>query len=130
MFKLRMAIHVIALALAFMILAPATWAQTITATLTGTVTDTSQAVVPNAAITVKNEQSGDIRRSVTNGDGYYTIAALPAGTYSVFAESPGFGKVEKTGIAFLGGDKKNVDIVLSVAAAGRRPCCERLVFMV
>ncbi|HCC59151.1 MAG TPA: carboxypeptidase regulatory-like domain-containing protein, partial [Solibacterales bacterium] len=118
MFKLRLAIHAIALALTILVLVPASSAQTITATLTGTVTDTSQAVVPNAAITVKNEQSGDIRRTVTNGDGYYTIAALPAGTYSVFAESPGFGKVEKTGVAFLGGDKKNVDVVLTVAAAG------------
>ncbi len=42
-------------------------------TLTGTVADNSGAVVPNAKITLRDQQSGDLRRTVTNADGYFTM---------------------------------------------------------
>ena len=50
-------------------------AQQLTGTLSGTVTDAASAVVPNAKITMKNEASGDIRTSVSNGSGYFSTPA-------------------------------------------------------
>src|SRR5690349_4641303 len=65
---------------------PAALAQTTSATLTGTVFDASGAVVANANITLKNEASGDVRTTISNGEGYFTFAAVPPATYSVFVE--------------------------------------------
>src|SRR4051812_20678410 len=48
-------------------------AQSIYGTLTGIVSDPSQAVVAGAAITLRDEQSGSQRETVTNTDGYYSF---------------------------------------------------------
>src|SRR5882672_3929338 len=68
--------------------------QATTATLTGTVRDPSGSVVPNAAVILRNESSGDIRRTATNSDGYYSIVAIPAGTYAISVEAAGFQRNE------------------------------------
>ncbi len=91
--------------------------QGVTGTLTGTVLDNSQAVIPNVAVVVKNEQSGDVRRTVTNQDGYFTVAALPTGSYTITVEAQGFKKYETTGVTFTGAEKRNVDVVLEVGTA-------------
>src|ERR1700734_1303135 len=52
-------------------------------TLTGTVTDPSGAVVPGATVVMKNDQSGDKRKTVANNDGFFSINAVQAGEYSV-----------------------------------------------
>ncbi len=49
------------------------------ATLSGTVTDATGAVVPKANVTMKNEVSGDLRRTVSNNEGYFTFSAVPPG---------------------------------------------------
>src|SRR5512146_3558746 len=77
-------------------------AQMITATLTGVVSDASESVVPNARVTITNTTSNDVRRTVTNNDGYYTFAALPAGSYKLLVEAPGFIPNEVTDIQFTG----------------------------
>src|SRR5689334_11110741 len=69
---------------------PAVLAQTTTATLTGTVFDASGAVVADAAVSLKNQASGDLRTTTSNGEGYFTFAAVPPGTYSVIVEKDGF----------------------------------------
>jgi len=68
---------------------PSALAQTTSATLTGTVFDASGAVVGNATVTLKNEASGDLRATVSNGEGYFSFAAVPPGTYSVIVEKDG-----------------------------------------
>lgn len=90
-------------------------AQSVAAALTGTVTDASGAVIPNATVVLKNEASGDIRRTISNGEGYFTIAAIQPGTYSVIVEAKGFNKYEQRGITLDTGDKRNLsDIALQV----------------
>ena len=79
-------------------------AQSIFGTISGTITDSSGSVIPNANVTAKNEASGDIRRSVTNGDGYYTFSSIPAGTYSILVEAPGFQKTQQNGLNLLGAE--------------------------
>ena len=54
------------------------YAQRITAELSGSVVDSSGAVVPGADVVLTNEGSGDVRRSVTNSDGFFNFASVPA----------------------------------------------------
>lgn len=90
--------------LVLFLLGSVSFAQQLTGTLTGTVYDSAGAVVPNAKVTMKNEASGDIRTTVSNGSGYFTITAVQPGSYSVSIEATGFKTWERTGIAFAQGD--------------------------
>ena len=90
-------------------------AQGIYATLTGVVTDPSQAVVSVAKVTLKDSQSGSLRSTVTNSDGYFTFASVPVGSYELSIESAGFSPYKVTEITLNGGDKRNLDAQLTVA---------------
>ena len=90
-------------------------AQGIYATLTGVVTDPSQAVVSVAKVTLKDSQSGSQRSTVTNSDGYFTFASVPVGSYELSIESAGFSPYKVTEITLNGGDKRNLDAQLTVA---------------
>src|SRR5260370_39539951 len=58
-------------------------AQNISATIRGTVTDSTGAVVPGANVTVKSEGTGFTRSTLTNGSGVYSFPALPLCTHAV-----------------------------------------------
>src|SRR5260370_8058469 len=88
--------------------------QSIFGTLIGSVVDSSGGFVPNANVTLKNAESGDLRKTVTNSDGYFTFSSVPVGTYTLTVEAPGFQKYQETGLAFTGAEKKNVNIALKV----------------
>ena len=93
------------------------YGQSIFGTITGTVLDNSQAVVPGATIILKNSGSGDVRRTVSNSDGYFTFASIPAATYSVTIAAQGFIKLERTGIELLGSEKRNLSsLILQVGS--------------
>ena len=62
-----------------LILSAAAFGQTTTATLTGTVLDQSASAIPGANVTLTNDQSGDVRRTVTNNEGYYGVSPIPPG---------------------------------------------------
>ena len=87
---------------------PPALAQQTSATLTGTVQDASGAVVADAAVTLKNEASGDLRSTVSNGDGYFTFAAVPPGAYTVSVEKAGFSVWETKSIVLNSADKRNM----------------------
>jgi Carboxypeptidase regulatory-like domain len=89
-------------------LQPSAAAQTTSATLTGTVFDASGAVVVDATVSLKNEASGDLRKTMSNGEGYFTFAAVPPGTYSVTVERDGFRAWEAKSVALNSDDKRNV----------------------
>ena len=89
-------------------------AQSIYGTLTGIVSDPSQAVVANAKMALRDQQSGSRRETKTNSEGYYTFISVPPGTYEVLVSTPGFEEFRETGIKIGGGDKVNVNITLKV----------------
>src|SRR4249920_1634034 len=77
------------------VMAPSLMAQSlVSGDLTGTVTDPSGAVVPNAQVTAKNAATGATRTTTSNASGAYRFALLPPGTYSVAATAEGFSKAE------------------------------------
>jgi hypothetical protein len=71
-------------------------AQTGRGTVTGTVTDTSHAVVPGAQVTLINTATGVEHRASTSSVGVYYFGALPIGTYKLVIRKPGFQEWEGT----------------------------------
>src|ERR671923_844004 len=67
-----------------------TFAQTTNATLGGTVTDSTRALIPGVTVTATNTQTGIVTTVVTNETGAYQFASLQTGLYKVSAELPGF----------------------------------------
>src|SRR5208337_84692 len=78
-------------------------AQTDTASLNGTITDTSGAVIPKARITVTQPATGFSRETVSGPGGDYNIPLLPPGSYSMKVQAQGFSTVEQKGITLLVG---------------------------
>src|SRR6266567_4390008 len=79
-------------------------AQNATGSLSGTVLDASGAVVPKATVTMTNELSQTRRQTVSNNSGYFNIAAVPPGSYTVFIEAQGFAKWETKNLRFNQGE--------------------------
>lgn len=69
-----------------------------TGALTGTVTDATGAVVPNATVTATNSDTGQVRTAKTGGDGAYSLNLLPPGTYKVNFTANGFKTAEINGV--------------------------------
>ncbi len=91
-------------------------AQTLTGQLSGTVVDSSDAVLPGATVTLVNDLSGDQRTTVTNAAGNFVFAAVQAGTYTVKVELTGFQAVETRGVVLRLGEKRNLtEVKLGVA---------------
>ena len=65
-------------------------AQITSATISGTVKDQTQAVLPGVDVVVKNVDTGRARSAVTDANGYFTIPGLPPGTYETRASLTGF----------------------------------------
>ena len=68
------------------------FAQTVTGSISGQVTDQSGAVIVGANVTAENTATSVQTPAQTNGSGIYTIRFLPIGTYTVTIEATGFGK--------------------------------------
>ena len=85
-----------------------------TASIVGTVTDSSGAVIPNAKVTVSNPDKGFTRDLVSNSAGGYSISAVPIGSYTITAEAQGFEKLVRTGITLQVGQIQRVDLQLTV----------------
>ena len=89
-------------------------AQVTTAALSGTVMDTTGALVVGAKIQAKNVSTGSTYTAVTDGQGRYSIQELPVGTYSVSAQKSGFRNVVQTGIVLTVGAQPVLDFKLPV----------------
>src|SRR5580704_3163795 len=70
--------------------ASAAWAQDVTATISGTVSDPSNAAVVGATATAKSVERGVTYTAVTNEAGLYRISQLPVGSYELRVEKQGF----------------------------------------
>lgn len=93
--------------------APATWAQQF-ATLSGTVSDQSGAVIPGANITLTNPESGETYNSQTGATGTFTIPLIKPGSYELVAESAGFKRYTQTGLQLDTAASAAVQIQLEV----------------
>jgi hypothetical protein len=83
-----------------------------TATILGTVTDPSGAVVPNVAITITHAETGRVIISTSNDAGQYVVPDVPIGHYNVKASATGFKVAERTGIVLNVSERERVDFQL------------------
>jgi hypothetical protein len=96
------------------LLASHAYAQTSGATLSGTVTDQSGGVVPQAAVSIKNVATGIERANTSNAAGFYSVPNLLPGTYEVRASAKGFSTELQTGINLTVGEQQVLNFALHV----------------
>ena len=89
-------------------------AQTTTAMLRGSVLDPSSAPVPQAEVRALNTGTGVERVVLTNETGDYVIADVPYGNYTLTVSKSGFQRLIRTGILLNIGDRRTVDLALTV----------------
>src|SRR4051812_29023277 len=101
------------LSLVVFALAPAAVAaQTTFAAITGTVTDSSGAVIRNAAVTATNVETSVVTKTTTNDDGVYTVGQLREGPYLLSISAPGFREFIATDIVLVTRDLRRIDAAL------------------
>jgi hypothetical protein len=83
-------------------------AQQLTATVSGTAMDQTDARVPSATVVVKNDASGDVRNTKADSAGFFSVTALPPGTYTITISAKGFTSWEMNGIVLNQGDSRTV----------------------
>lgn len=107
--------HKLSIAAVLLVLA-ATAAFAQNATILGTVTDASGAIVPGATITITNTATRVSRVIQSNTAGNYTAPELPIGPYSLKTEQTGFKAYERTGIVLNSNDTVRIDVSMQVGA--------------
>lgn len=95
-------------------------AQEQTGTITGTVTDSSGAVIPDATVTITNTDTQSVRAVTSNATGSYTVPYLQPGNYSVKAEKAGFKLVNRTGLELRVGDVARMDFSMPVGEVSQQ----------
>lgn len=95
-------------------------AQRSAASLSGTVTDQSGAVIPGARVTVIETTTGVSTVVQANGHGYFVVSNLEAGTYAVHVERAGFQGYVRTGVEIQVGQPRTVDVAMKVGEASQQ----------
>ncbi|MBI4442477.1 MAG: TonB-dependent receptor [Acidobacteria bacterium] len=91
-------------------------AQVTTGTISGTVKDSTDAVLPGAKVVVLNEETGASRTAVTDATGHYLAPSINPGKYKVTASLEGFQTEVRSGIVLTIGRQAVVDFQLQVGA--------------
>src|SRR5690242_20497249 len=102
---------------ALVLCASFSFGQTGLATVTGTITDTSGAVVANAPVTLKNVENGQVYTSASSETGNYTVSQLPIGDYDLAVASPGFKTFAHNGFHLAAGQVMREDVLLQIGQA-------------
>ena len=100
------------------------FAQEDKAVLTGTVTDASQAAVPNAVIEVTSRANGFLRKANSNDTGSYTIGGLPVGIYDITIRKDGFQAARFNSVQLVVGQIRTVSGQLPVLSSAQQMTVE------
>src|SRR5438270_13394789 len=95
---------------------PLIQAQTDSGRMIGTITDPTSAVIPGAAVTVKNEKTGDTRKAVASPNGQFLVTQLPPSQYTVTIEASGMAKAEYAGVSLQVGQERSLDAKMQPAS--------------
>ncbi|MFN0171939.1 MAG: carboxypeptidase regulatory-like domain-containing protein [Bryobacteraceae bacterium] len=105
----------VALFVATMALAPPpAWTQTQNGNVIGAITDPAGALISGAAVRATNQLTKAVRTVTSASDGTYLFQLLPAGTYTISAEMPGFKKFVNTDVVLLTNQELRVDVKLQL----------------
>ena len=94
-------------------------AQVVGGTISGTVTDSTGATLPNAHVLVHNDETGNERRLTTGPDGRYAAPSIPVGTYTVTASADGFSDHSRSGIPLSVGQSQIISLTLSLTGVAQ-----------
>ncbi|MBT9331768.1 carboxypeptidase regulatory-like domain-containing protein [Paracidobacterium acidisoli] len=114
----RIAFWLAGISFALILLAPAARSQE-NATITGTVTDPTGAVVPNVSIALTNQATGQVRQTVSNSAGIYLFANVGVGHFTLNATTQGFQKFTRTDIVVNTDQSLREDVSLTVGSEGQ-----------
>ena len=92
------------------------WAQSESASLTGTITDPSGAVQGNAQVTAVQEQTGARIQALLTEDGQYSFPALRPGTYTITVTAPGFKQSVQSGVTLQVNQSVRLDIRMELGS--------------
>jgi len=95
------------------------YAQVAGGNLSGTITDPSGRLVPQAQVSIENVSTGITTAVSTNSDGYYTAANLLPGEYQVTVSAKGFATEVRKGISLTVGARQIIDLTLQVGSAAK-----------
>jgi hypothetical protein len=101
-----------------LLLTSCAWAQD-NATITGSVLDSTGAVVPNVAISLNNQATGQVRLVISNTSGLYLFANVGVGHFTLTATVPGFRRYTKTNIVVNTDQTLMEDVLLTVGSEGQ-----------
>ena len=104
------------LALMSLVTCLAILAQGVTGSFTGSVKDSSGALVANASVKVRSIDSGREWQSASNESGIYYVAGLPPGQYTLTVEAPGFKRLVTNSITLEVNQSARIDLTLEVGA--------------
>jgi hypothetical protein len=93
-------------------LAGSAWCQD--GSITGSVRDSTGAVIPGATVTITNIQQGFERTAASNASGDYLISGLPAGSYDVAVKATGFQQFQVKGLILRVAEKARADATLNI----------------
>jgi hypothetical protein len=108
------------LVLAFILAAGFAHGQSASGTLTGLVTDSTQAAVPGVELRLTNLDTGVVASATSNTGGEYTFPLLAVGRYTLTAERPGFQTYSRRDIVVETGRVGRIDIVMQVGQVSER----------
>src|SRR5262252_3810838 len=106
--------RVLAVFAAMLMLCPAVLGQTVASQISGTVRDSSGAVLPGVDVKVTNTDTTAMRTTVTNETGSYVFANLPVGPYRLEASLPGFTSYVQSGIVLQVNSNPTINVELKV----------------
>jgi len=89
-------------------------AQVSGATMSGLITDPSGAGIPNASVSIKNTETGEVREVPTNANGFYSAPNLLPGKYEATITAQGFNKLVQKGIILTVGEQQALNLSLKV----------------
>lgn len=92
-------------------------AQVYSGTITGQVMDATRAVIPNANVTLTDEDKGYNFKTTSGSDGVYVLRNLPPGKYRIAVSVAGMRSYERTGINLNVGQNAQVDVQMEVGGA-------------
>ncbi|MEW6732950.1 MAG: alpha-2-macroglobulin family protein, partial [Acidobacteriota bacterium] len=87
------------------------------ATISGTVTDVSKAIIPGASVLATNRSTAAIYQTITNENGVFILAGLPNGIYDLHCEAAGFQRTNIIQINIAAGKETLIDITLNSGLA-------------
>src|SRR4051812_46126668 len=103
----------------FVLLSVSAWGQTTNGSISGTVADSTNAVLPGVKITAMNARTGVSSDTLTNESGAYQFPGLQTGAYKLSAELPGFQTVVMDNVLLEVSSQLRMNFTMKVASVSQ-----------